>query len=462
MLAYRLDSPPQSGLPFTLDLRVVRILKSGGWGADRQCPPQQLQNATAKYVKPDDRAILRLLSSGMWHSPPPLPDDPDIVDLLMKRVVATGRCRWRKLDSPPLTLGSPLPGRLAWQLGGDGRQTIAVEIDDRHAVVLPAASAWYVDPHRQSRDRSPSTSRARWSGSRCRHRRLRSSRRRRSPADFERDFAGFALPRPRADMVEELRVERPVPTLALGRGKRSRNYWDWRANGVEETIDVALLGYAYGGVAVDIGKAPRELRTVEDGKIIVRRRDLGAERAAKKRMSSFGLQPFDTGGTGGTLDLAYGFPEGAQDWPRFVHDALPQLEREGWRIEIEDGFRHRVVDGGGEWVAGVEEVGGWWFSLDLGVEIDGERVALLPVLTSLLARLRDLDAPGGLDALAHNGTVFGTLARHGRHPGIAARPHQGHSCDPGRAVPPEQPVRRRASSTSRPARRSALPHSKTR
>ena len=72
------------------------------------------------------------------------------------------------------------------------------------------------------------------------------------------------------------------------------------------------------------------------------------------------------------------------DWPGFVYDAVPQLEREGWRIEVEDSFRHRVVDGGGEWTAELEESGGWWFSLDLGIEVDGERVPLLPVLTALL------------------------------------------------------------------------------
>ena len=78
---------------------------------------------------------------------------------------------------------------------------------------------------------------------------------------------------------------------------------------------------------------------------------------------------------------------------------MPQLEREGWRIEVEDSFRYRVVDGGGEWTAEVEENGGWWFSLDLGIEVDGERVPLLPVLTALLARLRLTGAPDDLDQL---------------------------------------------------------------
>ena len=66
-IVYRLDRAPRPGASFVLDLGVARVLKSGGWGADRMCPLQQLQNPTAKYVQRDDRALLRLLSSGLWR-----------------------------------------------------------------------------------------------------------------------------------------------------------------------------------------------------------------------------------------------------------------------------------------------------------------------------------------------------------------------------------------------------------
>ena len=159
-----------------------------------------------------------------------------------------------------------------------------------------------------------------------------------------------------------------------------------------------------------------EQRKVEDGRIIVRRRDLAAERSARDRLEAFGLRAIETFGSaaedGGRIPFA--FLDGRGDWPGFVYDTVPQLEREGWRIEVEDSFRYRVVDGGGEWTAEIEESGGWWFSLDLGIEIDGERVPLLPVLTGLLARLRLTGAPGELDSLARNGTIFGRL-EDGRH-----------------------------------------------
>jgi hypothetical protein len=103
-IAYRLDHPARPGLPFVLELRVVRVLKTGGWGADRVLPAGQLQNPTAKYFRPVDRGISQLLRDPLGRSPPPLPEDPDLVDLLLRRIVNTGRCCWQDLASPPLKL----------------------------------------------------------------------------------------------------------------------------------------------------------------------------------------------------------------------------------------------------------------------------------------------------------------------------------------------------------------------
>src|SRR6266478_948465 len=86
-IVYRLDCPPQPGSPFVVDLRVVRVLKSGGWSAGRTLPSSQLQNATANYLTPADRAIIQLLRNGSWSSQLQLPEDPEIVDLAMRRMI---------------------------------------------------------------------------------------------------------------------------------------------------------------------------------------------------------------------------------------------------------------------------------------------------------------------------------------------------------------------------------------
>jgi superfamily II DNA or RNA helicase len=415
-IAYRLDHPSRLGLPFVLDLRVVRVLRAGGWGDDRAIPAGQMQNPTAKYFRPADRAVLQLLRDPLGRLPPPLPEDPDLVDLLLRRIIDTGRCRWQDLASPPLTLGPPRHGRFAWRLGPDGRQTIAIELDDGSAVPLPAASPWYVDPAKDIAGpvtldlarplvnialSAPPVTMAQAAALR---------------GLLDRDLPDLVLPQPRTDLIEEIRDDPPLPILTLTNRPRRRNYWEVWGKDSEERVDVAFLGFAYGDTLIGGDDTLREQRKVEDGRIIIRRRDLAAERSAQDRLEAFALRSIETFGSAAEdgARVPFAFLDGRGDWPGFVYDIVPQLEREGWRIEVEDGFRYRVVDGGGEWTAEVEESGGWWFSLDLGIDIDGERVPLLPVLTGLLARLRVAGAPGKLDSLAHNGTVFGRL-EDGRH-----------------------------------------------
>jgi len=306
------------------------------------------------------------------------------------------------------------PSRLG--LGYDGRQTIEIELNDGSAVLLPAASPWYVDPATHLAGpialdiarplvgialSAPPVTTAQATA-------LRTL--------LERDLPDLVLPPPRTDLVEEIRNDPPVPTLTLANRPRRRNYWEIWGKDWEERVDVALLAFAYGDTVIGGDDTAREQRKVEDGRIVIRRRDPAAERTAQDRLEAFGLraiETFDPGAVDGGR-APFAFIDGRGDWPGFVYDAVPQLEREGWRIDVEDGFRHRVVDGGGEWTAEIEENGGWWFSLDLGIEIDGERVPLLPVLTGLLARLRITGASGELDQLARNGTVFARL-EDGRH-----------------------------------------------
>ena len=54
--------------------------------------------------------IGRLLPSGGLRTvPPTLPDDPDVMDLILRRLIGTGRCHWHDKDTPPLTLGPARP-----------------------------------------------------------------------------------------------------------------------------------------------------------------------------------------------------------------------------------------------------------------------------------------------------------------------------------------------------------------
>jgi hypothetical protein len=212
-------------MSFVIDLRVVRILKSGDWGADRALPMQQLQNPTANYMTSIDRVAIGLLQGGPWSCQLQLSQDPEIADLAMRRMLATGRCRWQNLASPALQPGPSRRGRLCWQVGADGNQTLGVALDDPAAVVLRSASPWYVLPAEHlagpiELDLARPLVKVALSAPP-----VTKAQAKAVEDALERDFPGLALPPPRSDIAEEVRKDPPVPVLTLAQRRRGWNYW---------------------------------------------------------------------------------------------------------------------------------------------------------------------------------------------------------------------------------------------
>lgn len=77
----------------------------------------------------------------------------------------------------------------------------------------------------------------------------------------------------------------------------------------------------------------------------------------------------------------------------FTAHAVPKLREQGFVVELDDAYPYRVAPADAPWyVALNEDETGDWFSLELGVEVDGTRVNLLPALLEILERAPD-DVP---------------------------------------------------------------------
>jgi SNF2 family DNA or RNA helicase len=75
---------------------------------------------------------------------------------------------------------------------------------------------------------------------------------------------------------------------------------------------------------------------------------------------------------------------------------LPQLRSFGWRVEIAPDYPYQVVDCAAPWYADISpDEHADWFNLELGVEVAGQRINLMPALLDLIHK-----SPGDLDALA--------------------------------------------------------------
>jgi hypothetical protein len=154
--------------------------------------------------------------------------------------------------------------------------------------------------------------------------------------------------------------------------------------------DHAVLGFDYEGVRVS-GEASNVIarQTAAGSEVIVR--DAARERAANDALAALGFRA-PPAALPGVLQLAH-----ANDWLRFTRQDLPLLGESGWLIEQGPAFRFDLAEVE-DWYADVDpgsESAGAWFDLELGIVVNGGRVALLPVLLQLIR-----SAPQDFDAAA--------------------------------------------------------------
>lgn len=169
---------------------------------------------------------------------------------------------------------------------------------------------------------------------------------------------------------------------------------------------LAKLVFEYDGSAINASD-PRDSFYVSDthGGLRPVLRDLQGESETRQLLERFGLVELRC------LDAYDGVPDGVADYVvdidgdldalcTFGAEALPYLRRLGWSIRVHDSYPCHVVETQTAWHAKLEksvsndekESEDDWFSLELGIDIDGERVNLLPILLEVLEA-----SPGGLD-----------------------------------------------------------------
>jgi non-specific serine/threonine protein kinase len=185
--------------------------------------------------------------------------------------------------------------------------------------------------------------------------------------------------------IIDLPVTPPQPRLVLG--SHVRVHYDARKGRmIEQTQHRAALSFDYRG-HVTFGRVPqkewlvrldarRQLRIV---------RQLEAEATLRQQLTSLGFVI--------ALRRSEALPESAGEpfelpddsaWLQFVREQLPQLRAQGWQVRLQPDFQFNLATLG-DWHVGIEESEeGDWFDLEMGIQVDGEQVSLLPILLHVI------------------------------------------------------------------------------
>jgi SNF2 family DNA or RNA helicase len=200
------------------------------------------------------------------------------------------------------------------------------------------------------------------------------------------------LPAPSKAALRSLEA-RLVSVLSLGTSDMAyRNAYRSYPAG-NQIRDFARLQWRYGDALLSHDH-PSEFVTLASGETVRVVRDKKAETLALKTLHGYGLNEMpNVSLTGSYADYSLLGLDSAAAWPEWVQQAVPKLRAAGWQIEMLSGFRHHVLEVEA-WLGDFDEQADGWFSLNMGIVVNGERVALAPLLHELFkVDPRWLDAP---------------------------------------------------------------------
>jgi superfamily II DNA or RNA helicase len=306
---------------------------------------------------------------------------------LLTDLLATGQCRWKGSGKtrPALRLGPPRQAKPEWKMDQDGVQRPSFQITPQTAVTLPFSPPWYLDEVANLcgplETGLPAEAAGQWLFA-------PSLRPEESALVHEQlpQGAGWSLPAPAPIPVERLPLIDPVPCLRLYSEvlprARSKYAWDEDESepGDEDRCNLAHLDFDYAGVRLE-REGPAIVPRFQNGKLNVLERNATVEAAAVARLEeaelcNLGDVVYSIRGQKGREFAC----EEESEWFRFVSQVLPKLRAEGWRIEIDPSFTCRLVEPEA-WYADAQAAGGLeWFDAEIGIQLEGQKINLLPVL----------------------------------------------------------------------------------
>jgi SNF2 family DNA or RNA helicase len=404
-------------------LLTAYLLKNGRYGSTK---PYSLTNVingrVAAHILAPDLAILRRLHARSRVDAVPWQHlhGPDGAELLAA-MLATGRCHWGEANGPCLAAGAPRTARPTWTAPDErGRQRPVLEVDPPASELLPLTPPWYLDldPDRNRGQCGPLETGLSPA--------LLDAWRNAPPVGPEevetvgRKLAELHLdlPAPRTIPIRDSKPVAPVPKItltSLPTPELPDNHFfsAWEREHLMDLFrpePVLILRFDYDGIEVAPHDPDTDPSRYRNGELLRLRRHPAAERLAEEQLASAGLLPVEPWDEEAAATLPAGAFEMADDdeaaWLDFLLEQLPELRAAGWQVDIDADFPLRLAEVS-DWQLDLDEQpDNHWFDLDLGIEVDGERLPLLPILLDAFERIPPAERKAMRDAAETDRTLF--------------------------------------------------------
>ena len=390
---YWMLGPAESGNGYRLTVNKGRSDGSGRLPQQREVWVQfdQALSRPMKYLDEDDLAALRLLMASRVpgeRARQVLPLSGRQGYEALQRLLESSRLHADVTPPVALRSGADRAARLIWRQDAAGRFRAHAEATPPIAWALPLEPPAYVDAESGEVGRLifelPDGVASQLLGAAP----LTEAEARQTALSLA-DTAPGAAPRLQGPVAEIDAEPHPVldlTTFIAPALLELRNYplHQWRT-----ALDAAAAYFRYDDVLIPAHNAG-DFAYRPNGELVRIHRRREAEAACLLALHSAGFESIPVG--------AVQYPQGSDlesqgllvledesAWAGFMADTRPRLEAAGWQIIIPGDFRHHALEVE-SWEADISEAESGWFDVDMGIVVEGRRLALPPLLAELFQR----------------------------------------------------------------------------
>ena len=374
-----------------LKLAMARLLKKGGYG---KC--QSMARISQYYLEmlPDqDRHLFaQLEAAASMHSTRPSYTSGEYnvhaipTFSYMNAIIETGRCFLGTNRTTPLTIADHNKLFFRWIVNDEGQYSLQPSIEGISSpIILPFKKPWYIDPEKLV----------------C------------GPleTDFSHDVTLLLLNTPSIPLEdvphfsealekrvpqlpttiqppqhlppEEIRVN-PNPRLRLYGSKQIFDNQYYIQDAFTPLIE---LGFVYGEIDVPLDFHKKEVHRMVHGKYLKVIRDLDREKEWLALLQNLPLKPLSTFFPRQKISASYANHFSVEtSHVTALLEKLRHMQKNGWKIDVAKTFPHPWIEEVDNWYIHVDESNARsnWFDVELGVEIEGSQVNLIPILQRIL------------------------------------------------------------------------------
>jgi SNF2 family DNA or RNA helicase len=374
-VAYLLDAGEQPG---QIEVKLVesRISQRGGRTKGRRLDLDD-SFASYYYATPADHqviSLLKLVRKGLKFHSSPTKLSGELGAVCLQAMVNTGRCYWQATTNPAFTEGGPRAVHIGWHESDDDMRQLRI-VTEPAAVVLDVSPPLYldIDVFSLGTIEEDSFNASEW------HLLLNAPL---ISAEHAEEFSqklvtalpNSLIPPPLSIQMQQVSGVTPRPCLTLRSEPSAFS---------GSSIHLALMHFEYDTWVPPVFPALPVQRFVTENGIVSLSRDLLYEQSCIDELKNHNLA---------AQVVAQGFLSWAPEdfspiaqtevWRNFLNVVVPALESSGWLVAIEDEFTLEFVEAD-DWKVEVESESGW-FELGFNLNVDGEEVQLLPLMTRLL------------------------------------------------------------------------------